>query len=354
MTAIDTCDAIAEHAEAYLEGTLPDAEATAVEIHLSGCEACRQRVQSYREVHSLMEYSQIEEPAAQTLPSTQTAPKQNAFARLSAPWWFVSVSLHTLVIALAGLVSMAVEAPRSDDSVIMITELQSRAVQLQPEPEKKRLDVAEVMNKEIPPTDVNSPNNSDILVPKDVLALAELGDHFETVNPELSDTHGALGTPDAQSFHDIRGNADAAGGGGAGGLGMDELIGFGGAASKGTGGGFGGGDGTGTGLGTGAGKGSFGHRTGAGRKAMVLAHGGSKATEGVVEKGLQWLAYHQEADGHWDARKYESVCDFGGVGASQSADDIDIACTGFSLLAFLGAGHTEKVGQYKDNVTAWR
>jgi hypothetical protein len=42
-------------------------------------------------------------------------------------------------------------------------------------------------------------------------------------------------------------------------------------------------------------------------------------------------------DGHWDCVKY---------GGKQA----DVAVTGLSLLAFLGAGHTEKVGQYKDNV----
>src|SRR6185503_13427249 len=40
---------------------------------------------------------------------------------------------------------------------------------------------------------------------------------------------------------------------------------------------------------------------------------------------------------HWDCVKY---------GGKQA----DVAVTGMSLLAFLGAGHTEKVGQYKDNV----
>ena len=62
------------------------------------------------------------------------------------------------------------------------------------------------------------------------------------------------------------------------------------------------------------------------------------------DPALHWLAYHQEADGHWDAKKY---------GAEQKTDT---ACTGFALLAFLGAGHTEKVGEYKGNVqraVAW-
>jgi hypothetical protein len=127
---------------------------------------------------------------------------------------------------------------------------------------------------------------------------------------------------------------------------MDDLIGVGGAASKGTGGGFGGGDGTGIGVGTGAGKGSFGNRNGGGRKLMVARHGGSKATEGAVDKALEWLAYHQEADGHWDCQKYEgSAADARCHGISGDAAD-----TGFALIAFLGAGHTDKIGKYRDNV----
>jgi hypothetical protein len=108
--------------------------------------------------------------------------------------------------------------------------------------------------------------------------------------------------------------------------------------SPGKGGGWGGGEGTGVGIQTGAGTGSFGSRTGGGRVLMVKRHGGNRATEGAVDLALRWLATHQESDGHWDAKKY---------GAEQKTDT---ACTGFALLAFLGAGHTEKVGTYKDNV----
>jgi hypothetical protein len=64
----------------------------------------------------------------------------------------------------------------------------------------------------------------------------------------------------------------------------------------------------------------------------------------VVETALAWLARVQEADGHWDTQKFNAEV------------KTDTACTGFALLAFLGAGHTEKVGRYKNNVrlaVAW-
>ena len=63
-----------------------------------------------------------------------------------------------------------------------------------------------------------------------------------------------------------------------------------------------------------------------------------------MRSGIRWLPKMQEEDGHWDARKH------GAAGQS------DVGVTGLALLSYLGAGHTEKVGQYKDNVrraVAW-
>ena len=256
------------------------------------------------------------------------------------PWWIVSVLLHVLVILLASLVSMAIELPKGEDSVVMVTEL-ARQPELSGEKEKPKVESQNVLasNHDTPPTDPTSKEASDIVVPPDILAKAELGDHFETINPDRPDTHSAYGNPDAHMFHSVSGDPDEAGGGGMNGTGLDDLIGVGGQASPGTGGGWGGGNGTGTGVDNGAGHGSFGERNGGGRRLMVKRHGGSRATEEGVELALRWLAYHQEPDGHWDTVKY---------GASNK---VDTAITGLSTLAFLGAGHTEKVGTWKANVT---
>jgi hypothetical protein len=72
---------------------------------------------------------------------------------------------------------------------------------------------------------------------------------------------------------------------------------------------------------------------------MVRLGGGGQATESAVDIGLEWLAKHQEANGQWIPKKYQA-----------SKGQTDTACTSLALLAFLGAGHTEKVGRYKDNV----
>jgi hypothetical protein len=83
--------------------------------------------------------------------------------------------------------------------------------------------------------------------------------------------------------------------------------------------------------------GCFGYRGGGGRKRAVARFGGSKKTESAVEAALRWLARHQEADGHWDPKKWDK-----GRGP--------VGMTGMALLAFLGAGHTEKAGKFRDNV----
>ncbi len=79
-------------------------------------------------------------------------------------------------------------------------------------------------------------------------------------------------------------------------------------------------------------------RTGGWRKKTVARFGGSPATEKAVEEALRWLARHQEAAGHWSAKKW------GGAAGN------DEAVTSLATLALLSAGYTEKSGKYRDNV----
>ncbi len=57
---------------------------------------------------------------------------------------------------------------------------------------------------------------------------------------------------------------------------------------------------------------------------------GTPESERAVDKGLQYLAAHQQADGHWSSGGYTG----------------DVAITGLSLLAFLAAGHQPGRGRY--------
>lgn len=260
------------------------------------------------------------------------------------PWWIVSIMFHGLIILLAYMFSIAYNLDTgAEEPLVTVTQLTRP---LDEKKQEQKFDNKDALKSErdTHATDPNSKEMSDIEVPPDILAKAELGDHFETINLDRPDTHSAFGNPDAHMFHSVTGSDDAAGGGGQNGATLEDMIGAGGARSPGEGGGWGGGVGTGIGNDKGSGHGSFGNRLGGGRRLMVKKHGGSKATEDAVDNALRWLAYHQEADGHWDAKKYSA------------GEKTDTAVTGLALLAFLGAGHSEKTGTYKDNIkraVAW-
>jgi len=94
--------------------------------------------------------------------------------------------------------------------------------------------------------------------------------------------------------------------------------------------------------GGGGGGGTFGTRSGGGKKRALLKGGGSQKTESSVDAALRWLMRHQEKDGHWDGAKY------GDIGGEHAGPDQ--AQTGLAALAFLAAGHTPKIGKYKNTV----
>ncbi len=61
-----------------------------------------------------------------------------------------------------------------------------------------------------------------IEVPPDIMARAELGNHFETMNLDRPDTHGAFSDPDAHMFHSVNAGIDSAGGGGNSGVTLED------------------------------------------------------------------------------------------------------------------------------------
>ena len=372
MIAIENCRDLATKTSDYLEAKLTAEERGAVDRHLANCPDCSAAFKRFAQVQGLLHGAFESEPisaefkqkagegmrvATQSVLAVQTGAQEPVSAPLyaslvdrmgTAPWWAVSMVLHVLVITLLGLITMSIGILDDRNSVIVLTNLEKMSA-LKPveETKKSKTDLRDILEakQDTPPTDPNAQVQSNIVVPPDILAKAELGDHFETINLDRPDTQSAFGNPDARMFHSASGNDEREGGGGLGGTSlMDDLIGMGGSASPGTGGGWGGGNGTGTGVGNGAGHGSFGQRSGGGRRLMVMKHGGSKATESAVDLALEWLARHQEADGRWDHLKH------GGAGQYHGGVTGDAAMTGFALLAFLGAGHTEKIGKYKEHV----
>ena len=103
-------------------------------------------------------------------------------------------------------------------------------------------------------------------------------------------------------------------------------------------------------LGVGGGsKGAYGQRWG---KGALAREGGSPGTEAAVAAALKWLYQHQDKDGKWDQDgfsakcdpKEQTKCDKPGTG------QFDVAVTGLALLAFMGNGHTPKLGKFKKTV----
>ncbi|MCK6472628.1 MAG: hypothetical protein L6R28_12860 [Planctomycetes bacterium] len=213
----------------------------------------------------------------------------------SAPWWIISGAFHALLILLVFLIGMVVMQAKQEDLVI-VTNLEKQ--EKPPEPEKKL--ERDIIEKPIPVVTENEVvTDQQPIVTHEVVEFAE---QVETDND--SDAHDTKGE---DGISDIW-------------LGGQGTVGS-------------------IGVGGGGRAGAFGRPNGAGgRMRRAVAGGGGKATESAVDKALEWLAKHQEPDGHWDTKKYEG------------SHEVDPGVTALALLAFLGAGHTEKVGKYKDNV----
>ena len=254
-----------------------------------------------------------------------------------SPWWVVSAMLHVLVIVLAGLVSLAIKPPTLEDEFIAVTTI-GKSPELQ-QPERAPASTS-VLNgdKDADPTSPNSSVKSDVSVDPEFLKIAKIGDHDEMDTPWLEDKHTMPGSEDSHLIWQTRDLDSTPGGGGVGGATLADVVGVGGDGSAGSDGGWGGGKGGGFGKDVGIGHEPFGHGRTGGRMNMVMNRGGSRATENGVAKALRWLAYHQEADGRWDTMKF---------GSGQKTDT---AITGMALLAFLGAGNSERSGEYRDNV----
>ena len=102
------------------------------------------------------------------------------------------------------------------------------------------------------------------------------------------------------------------------------------------------------------------------RSELAQKAGASLASEQAVERALDWLKRHQDADGRWDGgtAKYDdgrvvakddnftTHCPLGDLCAGECLyHDADTALTGLSLLAYLGAGYTHiDGGKYSETV----
>ena len=92
-------------------------------------------------------------------------------------------------------------------------------------------------------------------------------------------------------------------------------------------------------------------RSGAVRRRRVQQFGGTPRTESAVEVGLAWLAAHQSPDGLWDRLGFQNRCPADdrcpGPALRRTQHSLQAGLTGLSLLAFLGAGYTDREGPYQ-------
>lgn len=80
---------------------------------------------------------------------------------------------------------------------------------------------------------------------------------------------------------------------------------------------------------------------GATKKAMLKAYGGNATTEQAVANALDWLKRNQSTDGSWSLK---------GTYSDGSSIENRISATAMALLAFQGAGHTDRAGTHAKTV----
>jgi len=207
----------------------------------------------------------------------------------NAPWWMISLVIHAVAFAI--LTQIPFEVVKKEPLV----GLQSNAQEKVEELEEEELPEPEELEEEM----VEEPIETE-----------EIADHNEVdTDSEFEETAGEDDGMSDAPFSGPSNNAAIGLGGGAGG-----------------------------------------GRRGRGGNRNLRAGGGSKKTENAVDLGLKWLADHQDvdSDGKWDSDDFmkhdppEDKCD-GSGGALY-----DVGLTGLSLLAFLGAGYTDR-GSKREN-----
>ena len=211
----------------------------------------------------------------------------------SVPWWVVSTTVHVVVLLLMTLIVVATPAPETTDAIIPMDLVKAE------EPEE------EVTYDEKPlfQQDRNIDMEEIVEHPVFVHEEVEVRDHMETENN--MDNNTARGQEDAISDIPL------------GGTGVVGNLGVGG-----------------------GGAGCYGFRDGGGRKRAALKGGGSRKSEEMVDNALRWLVKNQEPAGNWAVQRW----------AGTRFEECTVGVTGLALLAFLGAGHTEKTGKHKNTV----
>lgn len=325
MIQLESCQQVSMLGYDYVNHALPRDEHAAVDQHLRNCSSCKVKFQKFQwangvmagalDAGSMQPAANFHDTAGQKF-AISPRDEDEAFVEIgagpsflqklqrslgAAPWWMISGAFHALLIMLVTLISFAIIRNDVND-VVIVTDLRKEQKTEEQEERKKDTDV---FKKPLPVEQMEVTEETVVVTHEEV----EIAEHLETADD--SDAMEAFGDEGIS----------------------DPMLGGSGTVAA-------------LGLGGGAG-GAYGRpNSPGGRLRRARANGGGKETESAVDKGLEWLARNQEADGHWSARNHGADPRFGDAKMYAA----DVGMTGFALLAFLGAGHTEKAGKYRDHV----
>jgi hypothetical protein len=212
-----------------------------------------------------------------------------------APWWLISVAVHGAVGLFLLLLSFTTY--REIPAAILETTIEEKiedpkAAEKDPDPFRED----RTLEAEMPALE------------EPIVSEAPLDDHVEEDNN--MDTAGVQGVETAVSDKMFRNSY------------WNSAIGMGG-----------------------GGGGAFGHRFGGKRRLNVGRT--PRHAQRAVDDGLNWLARHQKPDGTWSCRQFMLCCEKGACAGPGCREDYDLGVSGLALLAFLGAGNTQRHGKHK-------
>ncbi|MFC1479310.1 prenyltransferase/squalene oxidase repeat-containing protein [Planctomycetota bacterium] len=227
------------------------------------------------------------------------------------PWWIISIIFHAAFLIMAAMWTISSNSEKDEFSIFEMNVKKFKKPEY--DPTLKR-DIKR-SNKEV---------KDEVQVENPIITKEDLEiDEMETPD-DMEREHKAKGRQEAMSTIELQGD------------GWVGVFGVGGGGS-----------------------GAYGWRDGGGKKRAIGRFGGGAATESAVLAALRWFKRHQAADGSWSFEHYTKeckenpACQATGKYATHGGLDqksMSNAATGFALLCFLGAGHTQKAGQFRQQV----
>lgn len=240
-------------------------------------------------------------------------------AKVQTPWWVVSILAHGLIIVIAALLTLVIEMPEDESDFVPLVSTCSFVGEVT------------ITDRVVDGHPVVLPPLNDRLIPEDSVFVADAGvlgsmlDINDKLSPDFADEN--VSTAPVQGVQNVVPSNDEIG------LAMVENRVDGPWSST-----------------------QHDRASGGGSGAQIATAFSSSGTPRIIRccvgtihvpartSALQWLATHQDADGHWNAMKHGA------------ANKNDTAVTALALLAFLAAGNSERVGGFKSNVqkaVAW-